>query len=130
MLTHKKQFETIDEYIKTFPNNVQVILEKLRRAIRKAAPGAEEAISYQIPSFKLRGKYLIYFAGWKHHIAMYPVPPGDKAFKKEVSPYQTGKGTLRFPLDKPLPLRLIKKIVDHRVKQDLDREKGKTKRRQ
>ena len=118
----------MDEYIGTFPKNVQVILEKLRQTIRKAAPGSEETISYQIPAFKLQGKYLVYFAAWKNHISLYPVPRGDEAFKKEVSSYQTGKGTVQFPIDKPLPLRLIQKIVKYRLKENLEREKTKTKK--
>ncbi len=123
----KTNFQTIDEYIDTFPMDIQVILEKLRQTIRKAAPGSEETISYQIPAFKLHG-YLVYFAGWKQHISLYPVPRGDGAFKKEVSSYQTGKGTVQFPLDQPLPLGLIQKIVKYRLKENLEKESANKKK--
>ncbi|PYV41552.1 MAG: hypothetical protein DMG06_16705 [Acidobacteria bacterium] len=124
MLTQKKQFGTIDEYIKTFPEDVQRILEKIRQTIKKAAPAAEEAISYQIPTFKLNGKYLVYFAAFKNHIGLYPPPP--TVFKKEVSSYEGPKGNLKFPLDKPMPLDLVKRIVKYRVKEIL--EKGRKKK--
>ena len=117
----KTNFQTIDEYIGTFPKDVQVILEKVRQTIRKAVPGSEEVISYQIPAFKLQGKYLVYFAAWKHHLSLYPVPRGDEAFKKEVVSYQTGKGTVQFPLDQPLPLGLIQKMVKYRLKENLEK---------
>lgn len=121
----KTNFQTIDEYIGTFPKSVRVILENLRRTIRNTIPGAEETISYQIPTFKLQGNYVVYFAAWKRHISLYPVPKGNEAFKKALSQYQTGKGTLRFSLEKPLPLRLIQKIVKYRVNESLEREKKK-----
>ena len=111
----------MDEYIGIFPKKVQVILEKLRQTIQKAAPGAEEVISYQIPAFKRHG-YLVYFAAWKNHLSLYPLPKGDEAFKKEVSSYQTGKGTVQFPIDQPLPIRLIRKIVKYRLKENLERK--------
>lgn len=91
------KFETIDEYIATFPPHVQTILKRVRRTIRKAAPGADEAISYQIPTFKFKGKYVVYFAGWKDHISVSPVPAVDEALEEEISQYRGGKGTLRFP---------------------------------
>ncbi len=119
MKAPKKEFKTIDGYIKTFPKEVQVILEKIRRTIREAAPDAVESISYQIPTFKLNGKYLVYFAGWKNHIGFYPVPSGIVAFNKELSPYITGKGTVQFPLDKPIPFDLVEKIVKYRIKETL-----------
>lgn len=90
MLTHKKQFKTIDEYIKTFPEDVQSVLEKMRQTVRKAAPEAVEAISYQIPTFKLNGN-LVHFAAFKNHIGFYPTPSGIEAFKKELSPYIRSK---------------------------------------
>lgn len=100
----KKEFRTIDEYTKTFPEDVQIILEKIRQTIREAAPEAVEAISYGIPTFKLNGRYLVYFAAWKNHIGFYPMPSGAKAFKKELSVYKQGKGSIQFPLDKPIPM--------------------------
>jgi len=112
----RKQFRTIDEYIKTFPKDVQSILEKMRQTIRKAAPEAVEAISYQMPTFKLNGKNLVYFAAFKNHIGFYPIPSGIEAFKKELSPYKQGKGSVQFPIDKPIPYDLVKKIVIFRRK--------------
>jgi uncharacterized protein YdhG (YjbR/CyaY superfamily) len=87
----------------------------VRQTIKAAAPSAGETISYGIPTFTLNGKYLIYFAGWKHHISIYPIPVGDDAFNQEVAPYVSGKGTLKFPIDQPLPLKLISKIVKLKV---------------
>jgi uncharacterized protein YdhG (YjbR/CyaY superfamily) len=115
----KREFLTIDDYIKTFPEDVQIILEKLRRIIQKAAPEAVEAISYGIPTFKLNGRYLVYFAAWKNHIGFYPMPSGAKAFKKELSVYKQGKGSIQFSLDKPIPYDLISKIITFRVRENL-----------
>lgn len=109
--------QNIDEYITSFPKDVQEILKKIRATIKKAAPDAEEAISYKMPTFNLKGQYLIYFAAYKRHIGLYPVPAGDPEFNKEVSAYQAGKGTLQFPLDKPIPYKLISKIVRVRAKE-------------
>ncbi len=106
-MERKKQFKTIGEYIRTFPKDVQGILEKMRQTIRKAAPDAVEVISYQMPTFKLNGKSLVYFAGYKHHVGFYPIPSGIAAFEKELSPYQQGKGSVQFPLDKPVPFDLV-----------------------
>jgi len=110
MKSKKTQFKSIDEYIATFPDNMQKILEELRSTIKAAAPDAGETISYNIPTFTLNGKYLIYFAGWKNHISLYPIPIGTDAFNKQVSKYVEGKGTLQFPIDKPLPMKLIARI--------------------
>src|SRR2546428_13492494 len=112
-----KKSKTIDEYIESFPENVQDILEKLRDTVRKAAPGAAESISYQMPTFKLDKKRLVYFSAWKNHIGFYSIPEGDETFRKELSPYSGEKGSLRFPLDKPIPYHLVKKIVTLRVKE-------------
>ena len=119
----------IDEYIAGFPNNVQEILEKIRMTIRKAAPGAEEKISYRIPGFSLKGSYLIYFAAFKNHIGLYPAPRGIAEFKEALALYQTGKGTMRFPLDKPIPFGLISKIVRFRVKENRARAAAKAKKK-
>ena len=105
-----KQFRTIDEYIKIFPMNIQSILEKMRQTIKEAAPGAVESISYQMPTFKLNGKNLVHFAAFKNHIGFYPVPSGIEAFKKELSPYKQGKGSIQFPIDKPIPYDLVKRL--------------------
>jgi len=124
----KTNFKTIDEYISTFPKNIQVVLETIRQTIKEAAPYAEESISYQIPIFKLNSNYIIYFAGWKNHIGLYPVTDVIKEkFKKEFASYKTAKGTVQFPLDKPMPLSLIQKIVKYRVKENLERKKKKKK---
>ena len=112
-----KKLGSIDEYIGTFPKEVQIRLEKMRQTIRKAAPQAVEAISYQMPTFKLDGTNLVHFAGYQRHIGFYPVPSGVAAFKKELSPYVQGKGSIQFPLDRPLPYELVKKIVVFRVKE-------------
>jgi uncharacterized protein YdhG (YjbR/CyaY superfamily) len=111
----KNKISSIDEYIETFPENVQTLLRQVRKTIKSAAPQAGEKISYGIPTFTLNGKYLIYFAGWKHHISIYPIPVGDDAFNQEVAPYVSGKGTLKFPIDQPVPLKLIAKIVKLKV---------------
>lgn len=105
------QFESVDEYILSFPPEVQPILEKVRRAIRKGTPGAEETISYQIPTFKLDGKSLVYFGGWKHHVGIYPIPEADPEFEKELAGYRAAKDTLRFPLGEPIPYDLIERLV-------------------
>src|SRR2546427_3484808 len=110
----KKQSETIDEYIKTFSKEVQSILEKMRQTIKRAAPEAQETISYQIPTFKLRGSSLVHFAAFRKHIGLYP--PAPKEFKKEVSSYQGPKGNLKFPIDKPIPYDLVRRIVSFRRK--------------
>jgi uncharacterized protein YdhG (YjbR/CyaY superfamily) len=115
MEKQKTGFKTIDEYIATFPDERQKILEEVRSTIKAAAPGTEEKISYGIPTFTLNGKYLIYFAGWKNHISLYPVPAADDEFNKSIEPYVSGRGTLKFPLDKPMPLKLISRIVKLRM---------------
>ena len=114
---------SIDEYIAGFPRDVQPILRRIRETIRNAAPDAEESISYRMPTFKLNG-VLIYFAAFKTHIGLYPITPAMKAkFKKEIARYGAGKGTLRFPLDEPIPYALIGRIAKVRVRENLDRKK-------
>ena len=105
------KFETIDDYIESFPTDVQPILQQVRRAIRKAAPETDETISYQMPTFKLDGKYLVYFGGWKNHVGIYSIPPVDEALEKEISLFRGDKGTLRFPLRDPIPYDLIERVV-------------------
>lgn len=114
----------IDEYISGFPSEVRKILRRIRATIRKAAPGAEEAIKYRMPTFVLHGN-LVHFAAYENHIGFYPVPSGIEAFKKELAPYVSGKGTLRFPLDEPIPFGLITKIVKFRVKENRARAKAR-----
>ena len=112
--------KTIDGYISAFPKNVQDILEEIRQTIKKAAPAAQETISYSIPAFKLKGNYLAYFAAFKKHIGLYP--PTPKAFRKEASSYEGPKGNLKFPIDKPIPLDLVKRIVEYKVKAILGKD--------
>jgi uncharacterized protein YdhG (YjbR/CyaY superfamily) len=119
MNSKKAGFSSIDEYIASFPDEVQKILEELRATIKATAPNTKEKISYQIPTFELNGRNLIHFAAWKKHIGMYPIPAGSEAFEKELAQYTDGKGTLKFPLDKPLPLKLIREIVQFRVVDNL-----------
>ena len=111
-------FKTIDEYIASFPKNIQTTLQELRQAIREAAPQAEETISYQMPAFKQNG-ILVYFAAFKNHIGFFPTATGVEIFKDKLAAYETSKGTIRFPIDQPLPLELIKEIVRFRVKESL-----------
>ncbi len=113
--------KNIDEYIAAFSEEVQEILEKISATIRKAAPDAEEKISYQIPTFTLNGGYLIYFAAYKKHIGIYPVSIGNAKLDEELSPYLSGKGTAKFPLDKPIPFDLISRIVKLKVKENLEK---------
>jgi uncharacterized protein YdhG (YjbR/CyaY superfamily) len=124
MKTDQATPRNIDEYIAGFPQDVQTILEKIRTTIRKAAPGAEEKISYQMPTFTLKGN-LVHFAAFKKHLGFYPIPTGIKKFEKELSVYKMGKGSVQFPLDKPIPYDLITKIVKFRVKENLERAKAK-----
>jgi uncharacterized protein YdhG (YjbR/CyaY superfamily) len=120
---------TIDEYIAGFPKDVQEILEKIRMTIRKAAPDAEETIKYKIPTFTLKGN-LVYFAAFKKHIGFYPpTSTGNVKFKKEISVYEGAKGSLKFPLVKPIPFGLISRIVKFRVKENLERAEAKRKKK-
>jgi uncharacterized protein YdhG (YjbR/CyaY superfamily) len=121
MKSKKVTFHSIDEYIGTFPENVQKIMEQLRATIKEAAPDAGEKISYNMPTFTLHGTYLVYFAGWKTHIAFYGAPRGNPEFKEDLSPYESGAGTLQFPYAKPLPYDLINKIVKFRAAENQKR---------
>lgn len=111
---------TIDEYISSFPEDVQALLEKMRSAIKESAPEAEETISYRIPTFRLNGN-LVHFAAFKNHIGFYPTSSGIGAFKKELSMYKVSRGTVQFPKDKPIPFDLVRKIVRFRVKENSKR---------
>jgi uncharacterized protein YdhG (YjbR/CyaY superfamily) len=117
-----KNFQNIDDYIANFPEDVQEVLEQIRATIQKAAPQAEEAISYQMPTFKLNGN-LVHFAAWKNHIGFYPTPSGTKEFQKEIAKYVFAKGSIQFPLNEPMPLALITKIVNFRVKENEGKKK-------
>ncbi len=108
-----KNYTNVDEYIADFPANVREILENIRRVIKESAPEAEESISYGMPGFKLNGHSLVYYSAWKKHIGFYGASSAVETFKDELAPYKVLKGTIQFPLDKPMPLNLIKKIVEY-----------------
>jgi len=118
----KKGFKTIDEYIATFPEAVQGILQELRRVIGESAPEATETISYQMPTFKLNGN-LVHFAAFKNHISLFPTPSATEAFKEKLAKYKTSKGTIQFPLNEPIPFELVREIVKFRVKENLSKKK-------
>ena len=119
-------FKSVDEYISAQPDAVQAMLELVRRAIRKAMPGADEVISYKIPTYKLNGRAVLYFAAWKEHYSLYPAgEPLVAAFKDELAPYQVDKGTIRFPLSQPVPVKLIEHIAKFRAQEAAARAKAK-----
>ena len=127
MKTSEPGFNSIDEYIATFPPDIQAILQGLRATIRAAAPEAEEKISYQLPTYFLKGN-LVHFAAFKSHIGFYPAPSGIEAFQQELAVYKSSKGAVQFPIDKPLPLELVGRIVQFRVRENLEKaaqKKGK-----
>ena len=125
----KTDFKSIDEYIATHPPDVQVVLQRVRSTIRKAVPKAEEAISYQIPTFKLHGAYVVYFAGWKQHYSLYPASGRlVAAFKDDLAPYEVKKGTIRFPLSKAVPVKLIGGIAKFMAREADARAKAKAAR--
>jgi uncharacterized protein YdhG (YjbR/CyaY superfamily) len=119
-----KGFRTVDEYIASFPTETRVKLQELRTTIRAAAPEAEEKISYQMPTFFLKGN-LVYYAAWKKHIGFYAVPSANEAFKDELSAYTVSKGAVQFPLDQPLPVDLITRMTRFRVAENLARAKAR-----
>jgi len=122
----KTDFKSVDEYIDSHPKAVQTVLERVRNTIRKAVPGAQEVISYKIPTYKLRGGPVLYFAGWKRHYSLYPA--SDRvvaAFKGDLAPYEVTRGTIRFPLFEPVPVKLIERIAKLRAKEVAEREKAK-----
>lgn len=106
-----QHFESVEEYIASFPADVQEALQEIRRRCHAAVPDSGETISYGIPALTLGGKYVVYFAAWTHHISVYPVPDGDQAFRESIAPYRAAKGTLRFPLAKPVPYELIERAA-------------------
>jgi len=110
--------ESIDEYIARFPEHTRALLEEIRELVRETAPDAIETISYQMPTFDLNGRHLVHFAGYHRHIGFYPIPTGMEAFKEELSAYKTGKGSVQFPLDQPLPRDLIRRIVEFRAEEN------------
>jgi uncharacterized protein YdhG (YjbR/CyaY superfamily) len=118
------RYASIDDYIASFPPEVRPTLEAVRQTIRRAAPGADETISYGIPTFTLDGRYIAYFAGWKRHISLYPIPDVDEDMDRELAPYRAGKGSLRFPLVEPIPHRLIERVVALLVSQRLGHDRS------
>jgi uncharacterized protein YdhG (YjbR/CyaY superfamily) len=118
VLPTPESYTNIDEYIALFPAPTQLILKKVRKLIHDAAPGATEAISYMMPTFKLNGN-LVHFAAYPHHIGFYPTPSAIVKFQKELAKYKTAKGSIQFPIDQPVPYELIKKIVQFRIKENL-----------
>ncbi|WP_019419919.1 iron chaperone [Paenibacillus sp. OSY-SE] len=124
----KITYESIDDYISQFPPEVQAILKTLRKVIKESAPDAKEKISYQMPTFVLHGN-LVHFAAYKNHIGFYPTPSGIHAFKDKLAEYKTAKGSVQFPIDKPLPYELINKIVQFRVAENIEKAEGKLKKK-
>ena len=118
----RKEYENIDQYITDFPLEVRTILEKMRDTIRKTAPEAEEAIRYGMPTFILHGN-LVHFAAFRHHIGFYPTGSGVAAFETELAPYVHGKGSIQFPIDQPVPYDLVRRIVEFRVRESMEKEK-------
>jgi len=122
----KNDFKSVDEYIASQPDGVQSVLNRVRSTIRKAVPGAEETISYKIPAYKLNGDRVLFFAGWKQHYSLYPATESViKAFRVELAHYEVSKGTIRFPLSEPVPVKLIARIAKFRAKEVSERTKAK-----
>ena len=116
-MSERATARSIDEYIAGFPEETGRVLSEMRALIKSVAPQATETISYAIPTFDLQGKHLVHFAGFKNHVGLYPAPSGIKAFEADLAPYRSGKGSVRFPLGRPLPKELIRRIVEFRVKE-------------
>ncbi len=123
----KTNFQSLDEYIEACPQDSQAYLREIRKLIRALVPEAKEKISYQIACFELNGRNLIHFAGWKKHVSLYPVPAGDEAFESEISKYVDGKGTVKFPLDEPLPIKLIERVIKLHLAVNKKQAKGESK---
>ena len=122
----KSELESVNEYIATYPEDVQAILQRVRSILRKALPGAEEAISYQIPTYKLHGGYVVYFAGWKEHYSLYPATGRlVAAFKNDLAPYEVKKSTIRIPFSRPVPVKLIERIAKFLAKEAAERARAK-----
>ena len=117
-----KVFKTVDEYIESFPSDIQILLQQIRETVTKSAPQADEAISYGMPAYKLNGKPLVYFAAFKNHVGFYATPTGHAAFAEKLSKYKQGKGSVQFSLNEPMPLDLIAEIVEFRVREKSDKK--------
>jgi uncharacterized protein YdhG (YjbR/CyaY superfamily) len=120
------KFTSINEYISTLPENAQKAMEEIIAAIKTLAPDAEGHISYNMPAFKTNGDFFIHFSAWKNHIGMYPIPAGNEAFQKSVLKYKGAKSSMNFPLDEPMPLKLIAKVIKFRIAENLERSKAKS----
>lgn len=118
----EKSIGSVDEYISNFPPEIQQILQAIRETIKQNAPDADESISYGMPAYKLNKKPLVYFAAYKNHIEFYATPTGHQEFAEELSKYKQGKGSVQFPINEPMPLDLIKRIVEFRVKENLEKK--------
>ena len=122
------KFTSINEYISTLPENAQKAMREIIAAIKDNVPDAEEHISYNMPAFKVNGEFFIHFSAWKNHIGMYPIPAGNEAFQKQIELYRSAKSSLNFPLDKPMPIQLIKKVIKFRIAENLKDAKVKSKK--
>jgi uncharacterized protein YdhG (YjbR/CyaY superfamily) len=123
----KTNFQSIDEYIAACPPESQAYLRQIRKLIRSLLPDAKERISYQIAAFERNGKNIIHFAGWKKHVSLYPVPAGSEAFERQIAKYVDGKGTVKFALDEPLPIKLIERIIKLHLAVNKKQTKGESK---
>ena len=121
------KYTSINEYISTLPENAQNAMGEIIATIKAKVPNAEEHISYNMPAFKVNGEYFIHFSAWKNHIGMYPIPAGNEAFQKQIEPYRSAKSSLNFPLDKPMPIKLIEKFIKFRIAENLKSTKVKSK---
>lgn len=124
-MTNRSAASSIDEYIAEFPPETRKALEEVRALIRASAPGATETISYAIPTFDLNGRHLVHFAGYGHHIGFYPGASGIEAFREEIKPYKSAKGSVQFPLDQPMPADLVRRMVEFRVQEDAGKARKK-----
>ena len=120
------KFTSINEYLSTLPENAQKAMGEIIATIKAKVLNAEEHISYNMPVFKVNGEYFIHFSAWKNHIGMYPIPAGNEAFQKQIEPYRSAKSSLNFPLDKPMPIKLIEKVIKFRIAENLKDAKAKT----
>ncbi len=121
------KYTSINEYISTLPENAQNAMGEIIATIKAKVPNAEEHISYNMPAFKVNGEYFVHFSAWKNHIGMYPIPAGNEAFQKQIEPYRSAKSSLNFPLDKPMPIKLIEKVIKFRIAENLQDAKVKSK---
>ena len=121
------KFISINEYVSSLPENAQKAMSEIIATIKAKVPNAEEHISYNMPAFKVNGEYFVHFSAWKNHIGMYPIPAGNEAFQKQIEPYRSAKSSLNFPLDKPMPINLIEKVIKFRIAENLQDAKVKSK---